>query len=397
MSETYLIRNKYKRGLIRLYDRIGYGLSRRGGSGPKERPEVIGQCRNILVFLLDSIGDVLVATPALRALRNLYPKADITCVTGSWSKDVLAYNTRINHLLTYNAPWLCRSEKASSLRDTIKFITLLRRKKFDLGIQLRIDPLGLFLLFLAGAKRRIGFGCQGNGFLLTQAIYESDLHVVERNMRIVQSLNPNATDFDLGDPQLEFPILRQASAYIEGLLRELELNGAGLLIGVHPVPGVLVNYWRQDFFAEVGDALVEKYGAQIVFLGAGKDNSYISGIVKLMKNPSVSLAGLTDLIQYRALVSRLHLLLSVDTAARHVATATLTPVIAILGGVNDEISWGGYGKHHYVVRGEADCSPCFRMQRCVTQTYECMHNLKPQPVLETCDQALKVLGFQRLF
>lgn len=397
MSESYLVRNKYKRGVIRLYDRIGQGIARLCGSGRKERPEVIGHaCRNILVLLLDSIGDVLVATPALRELRNFYPRADITCVTGSWSQDILSHNPRVTQLLIYNARWLCRSEQASSLGDTINLLMLLRRKKFDLGIQLRIDPLGLFLLFLAGAKRRIGYGCQGNGFLLTQVVpYDSNLHVLERNMRVIQSLNPQPpTAFDLCDSQLEFPISRQASTYIDGLLRHCALNRAGLRIGVHPVPGAIVNYWRQDSFAEVCDALVEKYDAHIVFLGARKDQPYISGIAKLMKNPCVSLAGLTDLTQYRALVSKLHLLISVDTAARHVATASLTPVIALLGGVNDEISWGGYGKHHYVMRGEADCSPCFRMQRCITQTYECMHNLKPPMVLETCDQVLRVLGFQ---
>jgi ADP-heptose:LPS heptosyltransferase len=397
MSKSYLVSNKYKRGVIKSYDRIGQGISRLCRAGRRERPEVMGQaCRNILVLLLDSIGDVLVATPALRELRNLYPRADITCVTGSWSKDILSHNPRINRLLTYNARWLCRSEPASSLSDTMNLIRLLRRKKFDLGIQLRIDPLGLFLLFLAGAKRRIGYGCQGNGFLLTQVVpFDSNLHVLARNLRVIQSLNsPQPPAFNLGDAQLEFPIPRQASAYIDGLLRHFALDRAGLRIGVHPVPGAIVNYWRQDFFAEVGDALVEKYDAHLVFLGASKDQPSISGIAKLMKNPGVSLAGLTDLTQYRALVANLHLLISVDTVARHVAAASLTPVIALLGGVNDEISWGGYGKHHYVMRGEADCAPCFRMQRCITQTYECMHNLKPPMVLETCDQVLGVLGFQ---
>lgn len=390
-QSNYIIKKQWKRTIIKIFDFGGYVLIKILLKKIRAfHDQNNGKYKKILILILDNLGDVIVATPAIREIKRLYPNSEITCVVGSWSKDVLLKNPNIGEILTYNARWLSRGRKYSSIIDTLKFIFLLRRKHFDIGIQFRVDLIGLFLLFLSGAKRTFGYGCLGGGFLLTDMVpYELNQHIIEQSLKIVKTLSGRRTlQASLSNPGLEIFIPQESEGFIDELLRNEGLCNDKLLIGIHPVPGAVVKYWIKDYFASVCDKLIEKHKANIVITGEKNDAHFINEIIKTMKHPAISFAGKTDFHQLCGLISRLSLLVTVDTVARHIASSFGVPVVTLIGGVDDEFSWGAYGKNHYVVRKKVDCSPCGNMDRCIRGTYRCMTQIKPNEVLAVCEQVL---------
>ncbi len=129
-----------------------------------------GEPRRILVFDFHLIGDIVLLTPLLAALRAAYPRAHIALVAGPWAGEVLRGLPYIDELVEFSAPWVRYRQGLDAWRNCRRLLLRLRQKQWDLGLEVRGDVRQILLLALAGARRRVGYDFSGGGGLLTDVV-----------------------------------------------------------------------------------------------------------------------------------------------------------------------------------------------------------------------------------
>ncbi len=288
--------------------------------------------KKILCIRIDHIGDVLLTTPAFRALRKRYPKARIDVLVRSFSKEILDGNKNISKILTFDFPWLGLHGKKASWKETISFIKQLRKEKYDIAIDFHADPRNIWLATKV-AKYRIGYGIRGFGFLLNKVVpYKPARHQIQRNFDLVRALGANASQ------EMDFIIPASAKTKAKSLLKQA---GNAKLVGITPATGRKPKYWLNERWAQVADALVDKYGVKIVLTGGKGDAKDIEEIISNMthKENIINLTGKTSLKELGAVIQQCSLFLSPDTGPAHIARALNVPLLELFGPENPK-QWG---------------------------------------------------------
>jgi len=140
------------------------------------RAEVTGEPRSILVFDFHLIGDIVMLTPLLAALRDAYPSAHIALVAGPWAGDVLRGLPYVDELVEFAAPWVKYRQGLVAWRNCWKLLRHLRQHHWDLGLEVRGDVRQILLLALSGARRRVGYDFSGGAALLTDVVASGSGH-----------------------------------------------------------------------------------------------------------------------------------------------------------------------------------------------------------------------------
>lgn len=335
--------------------------------------------KRILVVERLFLGDLIVMTPVLRALKNHFPEAKIDVIMQPSMVDVLSGNPNINGLLPYSD---------DDMRDRYKEIVDEIEGKYDLGIILNYGSYRISKLlrdadipYRVGATKA-GF-LAGKGFFLTKKTKPvfGIKHKVEHHMDVVRTIG-----VDSADKHLEVHIPKEAKISIDSFLHMAKVNKDDLVVVIHAAPQHKTHEWAEGRFASVANALIEKYGAHIVFTGAEKDKALVDNIIGLMKGQAVSAVGKTSIKEYFALIARANLLISVDTSAMHVGSAVGTMTIALFGAGNPTM-WKPYGDKHIVIYKENEvCTGCLK-HHCV-KGYKCMNAITVTDVLKAADYCL---------
>jgi len=146
--------------------------------------------RSILIFDFHLIGDIVLLTPLLRALRNGYPNAHITLVAGSWSMEILKGTALVDEIIPFSAPWVKYGQGWHGWLRCIQLAVQLKKRNWDLGIEVRGDVRQILLLALSGAKYRVGYDFTGGGPLLTDVVFDDGTpsHLADHHRRIAKHL-----------------------------------------------------------------------------------------------------------------------------------------------------------------------------------------------------------------
>ncbi len=343
---------------------------------------MIDRYKKIIVIQPDHIGDVLLATPMIHALRRHFPDAQIDAVVGSWAKPVLESNSDINQIYTLNLRQFNRG-KAKSCRPISTFRKL-RSNKYDLAVLGRSRNRVIRLLSWAlGAKQRIGFFVPGKDQLLTTKVRQSNPqeHVVLRNLRLAERLGA-----DISQPRLIWTITEAEQAKAHNSLRDLPRP----IIGLNPGAGTEAKRWPIARFAEVARKLQEKYQGTIVITGSNSDLGLAQKISSTLIKPAFIVAGQTDLRQLAALLAELDLYISNDSGPMHIAAAVGTPVIDLHSGTDYPSMWHPWCEHYTILTRAQDCPkyPCYKTI-CDTFNHGCLDNISVLDVLRTVEQYIK--------
>src|SRR5208337_3253880 len=268
MSGKYVYKKKALFFAAAILDFIGYGI-RRCINLVAPKIYSAADIKNILILKFDHAGDVLLSTPAIRALRNSFPQAYITLVVGPWSADVAKGNKDVHQILTYRA---CRhdrsSEKRINLRETFSLIKHLRKKRYDMALDLRGDLFAIIIAFLSGIRRRVGYGWEGGGFLLTDIVKTStDKHQSEIMLDSLRAVgvDPPGNLF----PEIGFSEDDKIAA--GEILRAGSFNGQTSLVGFHIGAGYPSKLWDSSGYAELMNILSQKYNKQVLIVGGNDD------------------------------------------------------------------------------------------------------------------------------
>lgn len=335
------------------------------------------------------IGDVVLSTALLGALRKHFPDARIVLLAKSHAKALLAESGLTDEIVEYNFPWTAfegkfRLERYAwrELRDLVMY---LRSLSIDVSLDARRDIRGNLIAYLGGAKRRIGYDFGGGAHLLTDVLPSGlqDEHKVSDWLALLTPLlQARVADFE---PRLTV----SAGEQIEALAR---LDSLGFsrdlpLVGIHPGASHRVRHWSPQKFGHVADTLLEK-GVQVVVFRAGDDPA---GSVQ-SRHPLRTIH--TCLREFMALVSACDLLVCADSGPMHIAGALGVPVTAIFGPQRSEW-YGPRGVIDAVVQLEnIDCRPCF--DNCVFASPICMDSVDAAQVLSSVEAQLGRVALHHL-
>jgi lipopolysaccharide heptosyltransferase II len=337
-----------------LITSVSRALTRVWDAWPARRPALSAAPRT-LILKPCCLGDVLMATPALAALREHWPAAQIDFAVGGWSRPMLEHNPRLNRLINCgrvgSGPYTWREYWALARR--------VRAGGYELCLVLDRSPLLALLPALAGVPHRVGLDSDGRGFALTRRVPAAGIrHEADLYLACVQALG-----IGTAGARLEFYPTEAAQQRVAGLLPP----GAGPFVVVHPAgghnPGMILSAkrWPAERYAALIRRLCAERGARVAIVGALQDMA-LAEAVRLNAGAGVNLAGRLNFDELGALLQRAALFVGNDTGTMHLAVAVGTPTVAIFG-PSDPRQYGPYGPAHRALWKPTECAPCLQHGR----------------------------------
>ncbi|MEO7502880.1 MAG: glycosyltransferase family 9 protein [Gemmatimonadaceae bacterium] len=350
MAETWRV-TPGKRALLATLDALARPFA--ALALPRQRGPGEGIWK-ILVLEIWNIGDVVIATTALQALRARYPDAWISLLAQPHAEELLRGSGLVDEVIPFVFPWTAETDKYRPSRyDRMAISALFRRlreAKFDLTVDCRMDVRSNVVTFATHARRRIGYAFGGGTFLLTDAIPPPPRgqHKVRDWLKLMEALGSQRgakaiTRSESGRPIAPrltlLPEERHAAA---ATLESMGIAPRDLIVALHVGASHPAKRWPQERFAEVADSLAEAYGARIVVLVDPEGH----GAQLPLRTPACYLT--PTLRELMAFIGSCDLLICNDSAPMHIADALGVPLVAVFTSGNPRW-YGPSGKHQKVV------------------------------------------------
>jgi len=332
------------------------------------RRKKIGDVKSIIIIDLKYIGDLIIDTPMIRALKDRYPNAKISILVPQPMREVLMGNPDIFSIIT----------------DDKESLERLSREKFDLGILLYPGDKKMSSFLKSIASYRIGIRRSGafepKGYYLNKKTKPSLRwkHKIDDNLDVIKTIGIKANEKKL---QLH------ATKRIDSFFRENMISDKDFIIAIHASPQHKSHEWFKDRFALLADKLIEDYKANIIFTGAEKDSDYNEEIIKMMNYKAMNYSG-HSIQEFFAMIKRANLVISVDTSAMHVAAAFNKPVIALFGAGNPKV-WHPYCDNFKVIYKEDVAHTRCWKHDCYLKGeryMECMKNIQVHDILKAINE-----------
>jgi len=332
---------------------------------------------NILIIKLRYIGDVLLATPTVRAIKAAQPDVRVTMMVNRGTEDVLSGNPDMDEIMVLDK---------GSLAAQWRLIAGLRRRRFDTVIDLTDGDRSAFLSWISGAPVRIGFNDEHRwrGRYYTQVVQPVSgvRHRIDRDLAALKSLGVHASE------TLPRVLLTgQDEARADQLLDQLGIRRDRPIIIIQPGARYWFKAWPYERFAELGDRLASDYGCQVLIGGSREEEALTQRIHEAAKSRPISLAGQATLKQFAAIAKRAALFVGNDNGAMHIAAAVGTPMVALFGPSNPD-EWGPRGDRVKVLYKGLDCRACFH-PTCERGALNCMKQISVGEVVTAACDVLK--------
>jgi len=317
-----------------------------------------GGLRNILVMRLDNIGDVIMTSPALRAIKENLPAAKLTLMAspaGALTQPLLPW---VDEALPWRVLWQDLGRLDFDPAREWKLIETLSQRQFDAAIILTSfsqspHPAAL-VCYLAGISLRLGESKELGQGILTHSVTPApdEIHQVERNLRLIE-----AVGFKVRDRRLCLHIPKTITAAIQN-------------------PYILLNPWTtcqsrnydDRRFATAARQLSQITGLPIVVTGTDKDRDRARPLLDILGESAIDLIGATSLTEFAALIANARLVLTNNTSTMHIADATNTPSVILFAGTELESQWQPRHTPVKLLRRPTVCSPCY--------TFTCPYNME---------------------
>jgi len=281
--------------------------------------------RRILVRANNWIGDVVMISPAVRALRHRFPRAAIAMVAKRWVLDAVSGNPWFDELIEYDHEGahrglagrlrLARGIRAQGPVD----LAILFQKAFDAAA----------LAWLAGAKTRVGYATDARGFLLTHPLPPppADRHHADAFLDLARAVGCGEID-----PLPSFHLGERERSGADALLARRGFTGAPLLVALHPGASKGPRAWHAERFAALVERLRRRHAARFVLIGAAGERATLERVAAgLRKEDWIGPDEAPGLLDAAALLARCHLFVGNDSGPMHLAAALGVPTVGLFG------------------------------------------------------------------
>lgn len=338
--------------------------------------------KRVLCIRIDSMGDVMMTTPAIRALRRASPERRITLLTSPEGGELAEMLPDVDEIILYRPPWMKAAAVAQDAADDRAMIDRLRAENFDAAAIFTVysqNPLPVALLcHLAGIPLRLAH-CRENPYrLLTEWVPEKEpqkqiRHEVQRQLDLVAAVGCR-----VDDDRLRLHIPERAALKIRHLLdgSGIELDRPWML--VHAGAYAASRRYPPEMYAEAAAVLGGKLDFQLVFTGVEAERELIEEIRSRLAFRTVSLVGRLALAEFAALIDAAPLLLSNNTGPVHLAAALGTPTVVLYALTN--LQRTPWKTPQRVLFHDVPCNNCLKSV-CPLEHHRCLRGVPPRDVV----------------
>ncbi len=336
---------------------------------------------NILVVRLDQIGDLICSLPVFPVLKEYFPQAKVTVLTGTEGKAILEGNPFVDEHIIFSPNWFSR-KKRGLLSAGFKTFSALRRKRFDLGFDLRGDARNILLMTLAGVRYRVGFDIAGGRGLLNQVgEYDETLHQTELNLKLITGQRVDKAGF-----KPEIYLSKEERENARERLNHLGVKEKDVLVAVHPEAGYPAKEWGAEPFKRLIEDLLSNPRFKVLIIGL----SGARAVAEAFSSQSrvINLTGVLLLRELIVVLSYCHLLIGNDSGPSHIAQALGIPVVVVASGTNVYERWGVWRKPGQILKHDVPCAPC-HLSVCNVPGHPCMSEISVDEVLEATEELIR--------
>lgn len=326
------------------------------------------------------IGDMIAATAAVRGIRASYPQAHIALLLRLYVRPVVDHAPWANEVIEF--------DRARGLGEFLRVGKLLRAGRYDLAVLLTHSFSSAALVWLGGARRRVGHARNGRALLLTDALPwpgtgpRPDL---VPKVEVYASLLRHLGCAGAEEQQPEVFTSAEEEAQCERLLRHHNRDAGRPLLAM--VPGAAYGaskLWAPARFAAAADALARAHGMQAALLTGPGEGAIALEIARHMKDtPMTFREGEISFGVLKGMVRRSALMICNDTGPRHLAIAYRVPSVVLMGPTDPRVTASDYPRT-IILRQEVACAPCY-LRTCPTD-HQCMKSITPEMVVSAAGE-----------
>ncbi|MBI4335285.1 MAG: glycosyltransferase family 9 protein [Candidatus Omnitrophica bacterium] len=337
--------------------------------------------KRILIVRTDRIGDVVLSTPVIKALKKAYPLAFIAMMVAPRARDIVKGNPYLDEVLVFD------KVRYGGFFGTLRFAATLKKRHFDTALVLHPTQRVHAILWLAGIQRRIGLDKKW-GFLLTEKLPHTkqfgQRHEVDYNLDMLRSLG-----VETNDRELLVPINDEDKSRVMSILKRNGIGEDDDFVVIHPAASCASKRWPCERFAAVGDRIAGRFHKKIIIVAGATDRDFGGRTAEAMDEEALDLSGDLSIGELAALLERASLLVSNDSGPVHIAVALGIPVVAIFGRNQPGLSskrWGPIGRHDIILHKDAGCVECLA-HNCKIG-FRCLLAIEPEEVVEAAEKLL---------
>lgn len=358
-------------------------------------PLAWAEAEHVLCVRLDTLGDVLMTTPALRALKAARPGRRITLLTSALGAAIAPLVPEVDEVIVYDAPWLKATGPRANSAPEYAMAERLRGYHFDAAVIFTVysqNPLpSAFLCYLADIPLRLAH-CHENPYqLLTDWVPDPEpaegiRHEAQRQLDLVAAVGCRTEERGLS---LRVP--EGAGVEVAALLAVAGVDVTRPWAVIHPGASAASRRYPPEQYATVTRRLVEEWGVQLVFTGTGAEDELVAAIRADMgaaASGTASLVNRLNLGQLAALLRLAPLLITNNTGPMHMAAALGTPVVALYALTNPQHT--PWETPHVVLFEDVPCKFCYKSV-CPLGHNNCLRLVPPDRVVEA---AMAFLGLR---
>jgi predicted lipopolysaccharide heptosyltransferase III len=332
----------------------------------------------VLVVRLRSIGDTVLATPALIALKRFLPAAQIDVLLEDWVAPVLENFQTVDNVLAF---------QKNNLKSRLKMARQIRRNRYDVVFNLHGGTTGTFFVCASGARHRIGFENYQYKFFYNHRLRSASdfwqkefTHSAEQQLALLGFVGVPVED----KPKSQLVVSEKNAEQMDLFVRVHGIDNEKIAL-IHPAAAFEAKQWSTENFAKVIDYLAARSIFSVAV--AAPAEKYI--IEKLSKETSTAFHGFIDLTlpEITALAARAEIFIGNDSGIAHIAAAVNTPTIVVFGASNINHWRPWTDAPNEVVYAKKTCNHQFRIRK-GSENPKCIFCVEPQDVFIAIEQVL---------
>jgi lipopolysaccharide heptosyltransferase II len=337
----------------------------------------------ILVVRTDRIGDVILSTPVLEAIKSSYPKSHVTMMVSPYTKNVVKNNPHLDDVIIDDYENIHRG-----IGGFFRLIKKVRGEKFDVGVLLHPTLRLAILFFLSGIKYRIGAGYRLYQIFFNRKIYQHRKknlkHESDYNMDMLMPLSIKSQGIL---PKVY--LADDEEIFADQISKDFDIGDKDIIVAIHPGSGNSSLNLSIKRFAQAADSLIEDMKAKVIITGTEQEKGLAHLMGSQMQNKPINLVGKTNLRELASLLRKVDVLISNSTGPMHLSSALGTPTVAIFCPIFSAgpIRWGPLGEGHEVILPPVPV--CLKCKPKSCPYYDCMEKIKAEQIVSKVEAILK--------